>query len=81
MIISAAHRRRGLAVLLMRALITYTESVCGLDAIELGTSEFQRGAQRLYEGLGWELKKTEEEPSSFGKVMIWRLRRKVETKK
>ncbi|KAJ6532875.1 acyl-CoA N-acyltransferase [Mycena vulgaris] len=53
MIVAAAHRRRGIAVRLMRAVITHGETIPGLRAIELGTSEYQDGARRLYEQLGW----------------------------
>ncbi|KAJ7075285.1 acyl-CoA N-acyltransferase [Mycena belliarum] len=53
MIVSAKYRRRGLGERLMRAVIARGETIPGLRSIELGTSEYQPGAQRLYERLGW----------------------------
>lgn len=55
MIAGAKYRRLGIGARLMRAVIAHGETISGLQSIHLGTSEFQPGAQRLYEGLGWEI--------------------------
>ncbi|KAJ7157932.1 acyl-CoA N-acyltransferase [Mycena crocata] len=61
MIVSARYRRRGVAERLMKTLIAHAESIPDADVqngselrcINLWLSEFQPGAQRLYERLGW----------------------------
>jgi RimJ/RimL family protein N-acetyltransferase len=81
MTVSAKHRRQGLATRLIHAVVTHAESVRGLDSIELGTSEFQSSARYLFEKLGWEFQKTDEEWVGFVSATIFRFRRAVETKK
>ncbi|KAJ7890932.1 hypothetical protein B0H14DRAFT_2689127 [Mycena olivaceomarginata] len=51
-----------------------------LDCIELGTSEFQPAARRLYEGLGWELTRIDIQRAAFVTASMMRFRRPVETK-
>ncbi|KAJ7037808.1 hypothetical protein C8F04DRAFT_1091600 [Mycena alexandri] len=58
MIVSARHRRFGLGLRLMLETIRHAETMPGVEFIKLSTSQFQFGAQRLYEGLGWEWKAT-----------------------
>ncbi|KAJ7158149.1 hypothetical protein C8R46DRAFT_1292206 [Mycena filopes] len=54
MLVTTKHRRLGLASRRMLATIQHAETMPGVECIKLSTSEFQGGAQRLYEGLGWE---------------------------
>ncbi|KAJ7171307.1 hypothetical protein C8R46DRAFT_1349332 [Mycena filopes] len=54
MLVTTKHRRLGLASRLMLTTIQHAETMPGVECIKLSTSEFQAGAQRLYEGLGWE---------------------------
>ncbi|KAJ7151023.1 acyl-CoA N-acyltransferase [Mycena filopes] len=54
MIVSPTYRRFGLASRLMLETIRHAETMPGVEFIKLSTSQFQFGAQRLYEGLGWE---------------------------
>ncbi|KAJ7467440.1 acyl-CoA N-acyltransferase [Mycena galericulata] len=77
MIVSERHRRRGIAERLMRALIAHAETVPGLKSIELGTSEFQPGARRLYERLGWEVFRAEEMGHKFLTLTVRHFRRPV----
>ncbi|KAJ7698079.1 acyl-CoA N-acyltransferase [Mycena rosella] len=53
-VVSAKHRRRGIGVRLMHAVIAHADTIPGLRCIELNTGEFQLASQRLYERLGWE---------------------------
>ncbi|KAF8178126.1 acyl-CoA N-acyltransferase [Mycena galopus ATCC 62051] len=59
MIVSAKYRRRGIAQRLMRTLIAHAESIPKVQSIDLWLTEFQPGAQRLYERLGWKMIRTE----------------------
>ncbi|KAJ7479481.1 acyl-CoA N-acyltransferase [Mycena latifolia] len=77
MIVSAAHRRHGIGERLMRALIAHAEAIPGLRSIELGTSEYQPGAQRLYERLGWTLFHAERVWEGPVNVVIRHFRRPV----
>ncbi|KAJ7511549.1 hypothetical protein B0H11DRAFT_2268643 [Mycena galericulata] len=77
MIVSERHRRRGIAERLMRALIAHAETIPGLQSIELGTSEFQPGARRLYERLGWEIFRAEEMGHKFLTLTVRHFRRPV----
>ncbi|KAJ7082172.1 hypothetical protein C8R43DRAFT_1052457 [Mycena crocata] len=81
MVVGAAHRRRGIAARLMRAVIAHGERVTAeghaLQAIKLSTSEFQPGAQRLYEKLGWELARVQIRWDSIVRVSILHYRRPV----
>ncbi|KAJ7754145.1 acyl-CoA N-acyltransferase [Mycena maculata] len=79
MIVSAKHRRRGIAVRLMHALIAHAEALPGLQYIELGTSEFQPGAQRMYEKLGWQLVSVERAGNWLGSLELRHFRRPVGT--
>ncbi|KAJ7743437.1 acyl-CoA N-acyltransferase [Mycena maculata] len=55
MIVSEKHRGCGIAGRTMHALLAHAETIPALQCIELGTSEYQPAAQRLYERLGWEV--------------------------
>ncbi|KAJ6479952.1 acyl-CoA N-acyltransferase [Mycena vitilis] len=81
MVVAAKHRRKGVATLLMNKVIAQAESIRGLDSIELGTSEFQPGARKLYEHLGWEFQRTTEEMAGILTAKIFRLQRAVESKR
>ncbi|KAF8209513.1 acyl-CoA N-acyltransferase [Mycena galopus ATCC 62051] len=81
MVVGSKYRRRGIAKRLVLAAIEHAESVRGLDSIELGTNEYQRGAKRLFESLDWEFKKTDLQRTGFGAATVFRLSRAVETKK
>jgi ribosomal protein S18 acetylase RimI-like enzyme len=52
MIVSPTHRRRGVAEFLIQALIKHAKKN-DLQVIELGTSDVQYGAKKLYQKLGW----------------------------
>ncbi|KAJ7348495.1 acyl-CoA N-acyltransferase [Mycena albidolilacea] len=80
MVVSPKYGRRGIAKRLVRALIEHAEAVPGLDFIELGTSEFQPAARRLYEGLGWELTRIDIQRAAFVTASMIRFRRPVERK-
>ncbi|KAJ7779685.1 hypothetical protein B0H16DRAFT_723883 [Mycena metata] len=54
MLVSVNHRRRGLASRLILETIQHAETMPGVESIKLSTTEFQLGAQLLYEGFGWE---------------------------
>ncbi|KAJ6566941.1 RTA1 like protein-domain-containing protein [Mycena capillaripes] len=81
MIVSKKHHRQGLATRLMEAVIAHAETIRGLDAIELGTSEFQYGARALYEKLGWEFQGSNIESAGILTASIHRFRRPVEKKR
>ncbi|KAJ7235146.1 acyl-CoA N-acyltransferase [Mycena haematopus] len=81
MVVGPKYRRRGIAKRLVNAIIEHAESVRGLDSIDLGTSEFEYPARRLFEGLGWEFKKTDLQWMGFVDATIMRFSRSVETKK
>ncbi|KAJ6610524.1 hypothetical protein B0H10DRAFT_1685111, partial [Mycena sp. CBHHK59/15] len=55
MIVSAKHRCHGIGSTLIRAVLAHAEAdpASPLKQIELNTSEYQPGAQRLYERNGW----------------------------
>jgi GNAT superfamily N-acetyltransferase len=52
MIVSPTHRRRGVAEFLIQALIRHAKKN-DLQVIDLGTSDVQYGAKKLYQKLGW----------------------------
>ncbi|KAJ7779673.1 hypothetical protein B0H16DRAFT_1829780 [Mycena metata] len=54
MLVSVDHRRNGLASRLILETIRHAETIPGVESIKLSTTEFQLGAQLLYEGFGWE---------------------------
>ncbi|KAJ6500949.1 acyl-CoA N-acyltransferase [Mycena sanguinolenta] len=80
-VVGPKYRRRGVAKRLVGAVIEHAESVRGLDSIDLGTSEFQPAAKRLFQGLGWEFQKTDLQWLGFVDAMIMRFSKPVETKK
>ncbi|KAJ7628497.1 acyl-CoA N-acyltransferase [Roridomyces roridus] len=64
MIVSASYRRRGVAKTLIQALVAQAQSLRSNGAdelrfLDLWLTEFQPAAQRLYEGLGWRVVRTE----------------------
>lgn len=81
LVVSPSHRRRALAKQLVSAAIAHAESVKGIDAIELSTSDFQRSARKLVEGLGWEFTKSHLQWTGVGDATVYRFRRAVEGKK
>ncbi|KAJ7302379.1 acyl-CoA N-acyltransferase [Mycena albidolilacea] len=81
LVVSPSHRGRGLAKQLVSAAIAHAESIKGIDAIELSTSDFQRGARKLVEGLGWEFTKSHLQWTGVGDATVCRFRRAVEGKK
>ncbi|KAJ7896713.1 acyl-CoA N-acyltransferase [Mycena olivaceomarginata] len=70
LVVSPSHRRRGLAKQLVSAAIAHVESVKGIDAIELSTSDFQRGVRKLVEGLGWEFTKSHLQWTGVGDATV-----------
>lgn len=51
--VTPAHRRRGLARQLLRAIVAYARTAPGVDWLQLGVSASTPGAQRLYERAGF----------------------------
>ncbi|KAJ7666361.1 acyl-CoA N-acyltransferase [Mycena rosella] len=79
MIVSAKRRRHGIGARLMQALIAHGETIPGLRWIELGTSDYQLGAQRFYTRLGWEVFRVETVRQGVVSATIRQFRRPVGT--
>ncbi|KAH8555821.1 acyl-CoA N-acyltransferase [Umbelopsis sp. PMI_123] len=52
MVVAPTHRRQGVAELLIKVLITHAKKN-DIQVIELGTSDVQYGAKKLYQKMGW----------------------------
>ncbi|KAJ7184697.1 hypothetical protein C8R46DRAFT_465479 [Mycena filopes] len=52
-VVSPHHRRRGLASRLLLEALKHGETVRGMQTVKVGASQYQPGARKLFEKLGW----------------------------